>query len=370
MSIETLIYAYLAICTSMIVFNCVCVFVFRRRNKVLQKRSSRLEKRIMEQIQRLGAGEPVEESHLDFLRKKLTRTNHLMAFDETLDRLMGQEPEAVRRYITQISPVFTYLAVENKYRNIMKMTYFSYVIQKYRVIEGKPVNAIILVMTRLLKEHSLYCRENALRAIYSTGDRGCVLEALRVVDESNLFHHSKLLTDGLLTFSGDPGRLADTLWGAFDQFSTQMRVVILDYIRFSGVDMRRELLPLLADDWQDDELRFSCLRYFEKYPYEEAFPPVLSFAENPGENRWEYAAVAAAALSAYPCERSVEVLKKDLRSSNWYIRFNAARSLESFHLTYLELSDVMDGNDRYAREILQYWMDMKDSLEEQEAVPV
>ena len=64
------------------------------------------------------------------------------------------------------------------------------------------------------------------------------------------------------------------------------------------------------------------------------------------------------------------MLKKDLGSANWYIRFNAAKSLETFHLTYLELSDVMDGNDRYAREILQYRMDLANSRKEQEAAAV
>lgn len=370
MSIETMIYAYLAICASMIVFNCVCVLAFHRRNRVLEKRSSHLEKKILEQIQRLDEGKEVEKSHLDLLRKKMVRTNHLMAFDETLDRLQGQKAEEVRQYLSQISPVFTYLAMENKYRGSMKITYFAYVIQKYHVIEGKPVSAIIHVMMKLLEEDSLYCRENALRAIYSTGDCGCVLDALRVVDRNPVFHHAKLLTDGLLTFRGDQTQLARDLWGAFEQFSVQMRVVILDYIRFSGVDMCREMLTLLADDRQDDEIRFSCLRYFGKFHYEEAFPLLESFAENKRDSRWEYAAIAATALAAYPCEHSIEVLKKDLGSANWYIRFNAAKSLETFHLTYLELSDVMDGNDRYAREILQYRMDLANSRKEQEAAAV
>ena len=62
MNVETLIYAYLAICSSMIVFNCVCVLAFRRRNRVLEKRSSHLEKKILEQIQRLDEGKEVEKS--------------------------------------------------------------------------------------------------------------------------------------------------------------------------------------------------------------------------------------------------------------------------------------------------------------------
>ena len=57
MSVETLIYSYLVICSSMIVFNCACIFVFRYRNTALQKRSTYLEKQITDQIQRIEAGE-------------------------------------------------------------------------------------------------------------------------------------------------------------------------------------------------------------------------------------------------------------------------------------------------------------------------
>ena len=59
-----------------------------------------------------------------------------------------------------------------------------------------------------------------------------------------------------------------------------------------------------------------------------------------------------------------------MNNSNWYIRFNASKTLESFHLTYQELGDVMDGRDRYAREILQYQMEVQRAKEEQEVMEV
>lgn len=372
MQVETLIYAYLAICTAMIAFNCACILVFRRRNTALQKRSSRLEEAVLAQMERIRAGQPVELRHMEFLEKKLRRTVHLMAFDETLDRLRAAEPEAAELYLWEIGPVFTHLAMENKYHGSIKMTYFAYVISKYRVVRGKPVHVILDLMMKLLQEPSLYCRENALQVIYSTGDCGWVLRALAEVDGSGRFHHAKLLTDGLLSFGGDPAQLADALWRDFEKYSTHMQVVILDYFRFSGRQMQEELLQLLADPRRDDELRFSCIRYFGKFPYEPAYPLLLAFVKDDEEERWEYAAIAAMALAAYPGARSTEVLKRALSSSNWYVRFNAAKSLEAFHLTYWELSDVLDSNDRYAREILQYRLDMKNAQEAQgkEAAPV
>ena len=69
-------------------------------------------------------------------------------------------------------------------------------------------------------------------------------------------------------------------------------------------------------------------------------------------------------------------LKRAMSNASWYIRFNAARSLEAFQLTYQDLGDVMDSGDRYAREILQYRLDVQQAQKEretqrgQEVVPV
>ena len=358
-----MIYAYLAICTSMILFNLACVFVFRRRDTSLRRLSSRLETRVAEQLERVRAGQPVEERHKTFLQKSLRQTSRLLAFDDTLDRLLSREPEVVWEYLRQISPVFTCLAIENQYHSSIKLTYFAYVVRKYRILKGRPAGPVLDVMNTLLGMPSLYCRENALQAIYSSGNCGCVISALQAVDESPRFHHAKLLTDGLLTFPGDREQLSRELWRHFDRFSVKMRVVILDYFRFSGMDMQEQLLPLLADPRQDDEIRFSCIRYFGKYPCQAAYPLLLDFVNHPKGNRWEYAAISASALASYPGQHSTDVLKQALHSSNWYVRFNAAQSLERFHLTYLELSDTLDGNDRYAREILQYRMDLKNARE-------
>ena len=340
MKIELLIYAYLAICTAMILFNCACLFVFRRRDHLLQQRSTRLTNEITGQIRLLQRGGTVAQEHLDLLRKKLCRIGNLMAFDETLETLSGQSPEAARAYLSAIHPVFPWIVTEHRYRSAMQLAYFAYVLGKYPILSEQADPPVTAFLLQLLEEPSLYCRENALQAIYSTGNCDLVLQALRQVDESGRFHHGKLLTNGLLTFSGDRQELTRMLWDSFDAVSLSMQTVILDYIRFSGSRMDEELLPLLAEEGRDDELRFSCIRYFEKHPDPRAYPLLLSFLEHPGE-------------------RTVLALKWAMGSASWYIRLNAARSLTSFHLTYQNLGDVMDSGDRYARESLQYRLDLQ-----------
>ena len=43
MKVEILIYAYLAVCAAMIIFNIVCIFVFRKKDKNIEKRSIDLQ---------------------------------------------------------------------------------------------------------------------------------------------------------------------------------------------------------------------------------------------------------------------------------------------------------------------------------------
>ena len=61
----------------------------------------------------------------------------------------------------------------------------------------------------------------------------------------------------------------------------------------------------------------------------------------------------------------MQVLKRLLSSRNWYVRLNSAVSLKNLGITYSELSDIIDGNDRYASEIIRYCLQRDDSGEKE-----
>ena len=219
------------------------------------------------------------------------------------------------------------------------------------------------MLLKLLNEPSIYCRENAMQALYTSGDAQIIVRALRIIDASSLYYNTKLLADGLLNFNGDKTQLAEALWAAFEDFKVWMQVTILNYFRFSSGAHCERVLALLNDGARDDELRFSCLRYLGRYPYPPAYADLLRYA-TPSENaRWEYAAITSSVLASYPGAETAAVLKRNLYHPNWYIRFNASKSLEQLGFGYRDLIDVIEGNDRYASEILRYRFDMH-ALEE------
>ena len=222
------------------------------------------------------------------------------------------------------------------------------------------------VLLELLHEPSIYCRENAMQALYTAGDPAVLVRALRIIDASSLYYHSKLLSDGLLNYTGDTWELADALWEAFDAFQPWMQVTLLNYFRFSSGAYCEKIHALLNDGARDDEVRFSCLRYLGHYPYPPAYADLLRYA-TPSENaRWEYAAIASSVLASYPGAETAAVLERNLYHPNWYIRFNASKSLEQLGFGYRDLIDVIEGHDRYASEILRYRFDVRELEERKE----
>ena len=365
MKVEVLIYAYLAVCAAMIGFNIVCIFVFRIRDKRLKRYSRRFVKIVRESIE----NQTVTENHFKFLSKKLKKIGNLMAFDKTLEELFEKDPEQTRDYLEQLLPVFTSLTLEYKKKSEIQAAYFPYIIHKYKVFRGRPVNEVMDAMLELVHSPSLYVRENALQAIYSIGNVECTINALWILNESSYYHHPKMITDGLLDFSGDTVQLGERLWDNFDRFSNRMQRVIVDYFRFFSPDHQERILELLTSGRADDEVSYSCIRYLGKYAYPPAYSALLDIIEKYQHDQWIYTAIAASALAGYPGERTVAVLKELLHSPNWHIRFNASQSLMALGLYYTDMIEVFEGRDRYAGEIMRYRFDQK-NMKEKEAVGV
>ena len=105
-----------------------------------------------------------------------------------------------------------------------------------------------------------------------------------------------------------------------------------------------------------------CIR--DSYYYLPAKQPLLEFVSSPDELNWEYAAISATALSNYTGEDVDAALVRAIHSSNWYVRYNAAISLESHGMTYEEMLAAVGPGDRYAREMLAYRLESRRQQEE------
>lgn len=362
--IEIMIYVYIAICMSMIAYNIVYVFILNHREKSLFSNSQKFEKIIFEEIDNLKSGNSVSEKHKKLLRKKLDSTAGITAFDKALESVFKTEPEMAREYLVETFSVFEFLTYRYISKDTLKIAYFPYILHKYEILTHHESERLLAALYDLLRSVNVYCRENTLKAIYSMQKPEVVVSALKIIDKNLSFHHPKLICDGLMVYKGNKEILKDKLFESFKEFSVQMKVNILNYFRFGNIRCDDEMLTMLKNEKENREIRFSAIRYFEKFPCDDARDIIYDLAENEEGRTWEYQAIATSALKSYPGDVTFRILVNNLSNSNWHVRQNSAISCEKLGYTYHDLISVFDGNDRYAREIMRYRLDRRKAEEE------
>ena len=283
-----------------------------------------------------------------------------------MDELDGRD-DAYEAYIRQLQPVFLYLATVYLKRENTQAAYYCYFLAKHRLRRHMDTDPFQQVVLSYLKKDSLYCKINALKALCSFGSPAVLMDALaQLGDGQDCQLHGKVVTEALLSYTGDASALIGLLWDQMERFSLPIQRSVLDYIRFQSGDYCGRMLEILEDSSRDKELRLAAIRYFGKYPYPPARALLLAFLQGQDSTRWEYAAISATSLARYDGKDVVDALLRAMNSSNWYIRNNASASLEAHGLTYEEMLRVLSGDDRYAREMLTYRLKAK-QLEQEAA---
>lgn len=362
MGSEILLYGYGLVCLSMLVFNIIYNIILKGSDVRMEGRVQHYEKQALIQIGKIRREEPIESGYFSGLQRSLSHVKNLMAFDSIMDRVDNQEDEAEKKYWESIQDVLLQLAQVYQRKDNLQTAYFAYFIGRYE--KKNPVSPerseeLARCMVECMKKNSFYCQLNALKALYALGDTDYVIEAVGIQDVSQTFYNEKILTEGLLSFSGDHKELIRKLWEKFDTYSDRTKLSVLNYIRFRTGDYCREMFEIMTSEAVDKELRFSAIRYFGKYPYEPARQVLIGFVSDTDQTKWEYAAISATSLAGYHGKDVVRCLTEAMKSPNWYVRYNASVSLEAQHLDYSDLIDVVDGDDRYAREMVMYRLESR-----------
>ena len=369
MGAEILLYGYGIVCLSMLVFNVLYGLHLRSDGQRMDTKVGIIRRRVTEQLELLqenpsGPAQTGQASHLAWMRRHLSRINYLLAFDGLLDEL-DDHSEVYQSYLKQMQPVFLYLATVYWKRESTQAAYFCYFLSRHKLRRHMELDQIQQVMLSYLKKDSLYCKINAWKALCSFGSPsvlGKALQELGTGDTSQL--HEKVITEALLTYTGDSKDLIEVLWSQMERFSIPVQRAVLDYIRFQSGNYREQMLEILRDKHRDKELRLSAVRYFGRYPDPSARPLLLGFLQDSDPTHWEYSAISASSLARYDGQDVVDALLWAMNSSNWYIRSNAASSLEAHGLSYEQMFQVLSGGGRYAREMLEYRLKAKQLQEE------
>lgn len=368
MGIEGVIYFYGAVCVSMIAFNLVYALLIHYSEPRMEKRTALLQKEINRHLDRIRQGEHLDPNCLRKMKRKLQHVRQLAACDQALysmtadtGRAEGAAIEApvLEEYLTQLEPVILDLAMVYRHRNTMQSAFFCYFLSRHMNPRHMPVQTLQEVLLSYMQKNSLYCRVNVLQALCSFGSAGYIFAAVRMQDQDGILLHEKILTEVLLTYTGDHEQLIFLFLDKLQTFTPHTQVALLNYIRFCCGGCCREIYSLMEEEGLDKEVRLAAIRYFGRYEYAPALDVLLRIAETEDPLQWEYVTVAMSALSRYHGPRVINALKRGLHSPNWYIRYSAAVSLEAQDVDYEDLFDVMAGKDRYAREMILYRLETR-----------
>ncbi|MBQ8498132.1 MAG: hypothetical protein IJ489_11860 [Clostridia bacterium] len=383
--IETLIMIYIAICASMIVFDCIFMLIMNIRAGKGKGKVKKIRESLADQLETISEKKELPEKYLGKLMKNLKHPVRLHRFDDALTILTqsiedgrfalphapkGEDDvplplpkEEGKRYLAKylriIAPSLIAIAKDYRGQDAIVHTYYVLFLRKHGLLQYANTSEIAAHLKDFLEEGDIHVCEHVLQAIYTIGDPVLTADALKIADNRDIFIHPKIISDGLLAYKGDQYALQTLLLDKLSEFSVDMQVNILNYLRFASGKHCLRILDLLLGEDTDDEVKFSCIRYFGKYQYGKAYFVLADFAKNDKGLKKEFCLVSLTALRNYPGEDTLALLRENLHSPNWYIRYNAAESLNALGVDYGEFVDIFDGQDRFSREILQFQFDRR-----------
>ena len=229
---QLVIVFYFIVCVGIIIFNCFTEIISRYRSCVLKRR----EQRYCEEYRQLFSENITENKKQEKrLVKELHSTSRLLTFSEALSKVENSMPEQFQQGIASVSRLMEELIPVYKRKPDMEKACLAYVFAIFHMTKFQAKEIVFPFLFDLLGNKSLYCRENALRALYSSEDIQAVMQALTFLDANEqLLPHKKILADGLLSFDKKE-ELIPLLWKKLSEFHPRMQVSLLDIF-----DMHRQ----------------------------------------------------------------------------------------------------------------------------------
>lgn len=352
LNINYIIYFYMFICLTLLFFNIAYIFYMKIRQFVQDGRSRRWETELERIWNEEECTDQMMRQHRRRLRRKLKRTDQLIAYNNVMERCLGNG--GVSDYLKDCYEDFLALAVEYGTRSAMERAFFAYVISLYHPYMGTFRKQMVNILLKYMDNATVYCRENVLHALYSIGDAVAVEHAFTFLDNRGLYHSSKLISDGLMTYRGDKEELAWRLWRNCHMWNESLVIAVIQFVTQLEADFSAEFFRELQREETSIEQRFAYIRYFQRHVKPELKGYLINCLEQYDRTNNRLAIAASTALGSYPGEDTRQALEQALRSRNWYVRKNSALSLIHIGIPETELEQIYGRSDRYGKEILEY----------------
>lgn len=354
LDVDGVIYFYMFICVALLVFNVAYIFRSKGAQRVNLRREDKWRRLLEGQVLLLKEGNVPSDRQQNYLRRHLQSTNELMAFNEVLNALKEEDGQQIQLLMQQNHQIFRDLAVYYHRKSAMERAFFAYIIAAYHPPVGAVHDPLVEILLSYMDNSTVYCRENVLNALYALGNEQAVEHAFGRLNDQGWYHNPRLLSDGMMRFSGDRAQLVERLWRHRRQWEEFLLVAVVQLATQLTEDFSALFLDALDEKTLPLEVRFALVRYFQRHPCLAAKPYLLDYVTASAGQENGLAIAAASALEKYPGEDTRQALKEALHSRDWYVRHNAAVSLTKLGFSQQELGELRSSGDRYAVEMLEY----------------
>ena len=210
----------MAICICLLLFN----LVYFARDFFKRKRDPEMVRKYMnklcEMLETSGV-EKISQKEEKFWTRKLSKSSGLILFQQAVEELEAKgKQEDIEKWVRNNRDLFYKLSSAYMKKRGMEKALMAYIIEQHHLCGPGARDPFALQMEWLVSDHSIYCRENALYALYAGGQPEHVIKAYHILTRMRIEHSSKMVTDGLLSFQGDRELLAEELWKNWTHYST------------------------------------------------------------------------------------------------------------------------------------------------------
>ena len=353
-TIENILYFYSFISIALILYNIKYVFLKKKEEKKHTYLVNKYIKEYDKNIILLKENKCINKKYYRRLIKELKKINNLLAFEVSI--ISKKNTEYFEIYRNFLYDVFLELAVFYKKKSDMEKGLFVYIIGNINIerVDSRTLDNRII---NLLEEPSVYLVENTLKTFIRLGHKDSLIKALKILNFKRIYHNEKLISDGLLEYKGDKLDLAEELWEYRSEWMVSYVVSIIKFIRTVSDDFKEEFYYALISENLDIEIKIELIRYFGKVKYNKVLDYLLEIIETEENIDRNFLIVATTVLSNYPSKRTIEVLKRGMTDSNWYIRNNSCASFLSLNPSEKDINDILNGDDKYAKDILVYQLE-------------
>ncbi len=324
-----------------------------RREKKILKIQREIREEIKNQVLKVTNNNNLSKDEILYVDKILKKSKSRQAFNKIISELNNNQEV---KYDISKFMVNHLKTIENeikKYRkkDSIKKCYFISNLGEYKIDSFKIQNFLL----ECLNDRSFYVRYNALNSVAVIGKKENLIDALIYISKNKIHLNDKIFIDIFDKFKSNY-EINKELAKILNELSTEMQCLLINCFSKNKVDFLKGILLMKLKDESNKEVRISIIKYFENNYYDQAYDKLIELLSC---NCWEERAVSAKSLSKYYSFEVENSLKKSLKDKNWYVRLNSASSILENNCTEEIIKEVLNGKDKYAKEILLYVLQKK-----------